>query len=63
MGNVYSDSAFEMSWHNVAVGGWYKMIGQNDYSNNVDCSNLDLTGTPRSLRMPAEFHGHGNFGI
>lgn len=45
-GFVYADNSFEMSWHNVSVGGNYLMIGEKDYSNNVDCSNLDLTGTP-----------------
>jgi hypothetical protein len=35
-----------MSWHNVTVDSNYLMIGEKDYSNNVDCSQLDLTGTP-----------------
>jgi hypothetical protein len=35
-----------VSFHSVTVGGDYLMIGKKDYSNNVDCSNLDLTGTP-----------------
>jgi hypothetical protein len=46
MGNAYSDNAYEVSFHDVTVGGWFLAIGQNDYSNNVDCSQLDQTGTP-----------------
>jgi hypothetical protein len=46
MGNVYSDNALEMSWHSVTVGGWYDIVGRNQYTDNTDCSQTDPTGTP-----------------
>jgi len=45
-GFAYVDNALEVSMHSVTVHGDYLMIGEKDYSNNVDCSQLDLTGTP-----------------
>ena len=45
-GLAYVDNALEMSAHSVTVDGNYVMVGEKDYSNNVDCSQLDLTGTP-----------------
>jgi hypothetical protein len=47
MGNVYSDHPLEMDFHNVNVGGYYKVYSpQDDYPNNVLCSMTDLNGTP-----------------
>jgi hypothetical protein len=46
MGNVYSDNSYEMLWQDVAVGGYYYLVGQNGYSDNTDCSQPGLSGAP-----------------
>jgi hypothetical protein len=46
MGDVYADNAYEMAWNNVTVGGWYDVVAQDHYTDNTDCSQTDMNGTP-----------------
>jgi hypothetical protein len=57
MGNVYADNAYEMAWNNVTVGGWYDVLSQDQYTDNTDCSQTDMNGTPDGLSFV-----HGSVG-
>jgi hypothetical protein len=45
-GNVYSDHALELSWHNVHVGSWVHVYSNAGYPDNTNCQQTDPTGTP-----------------
>jgi hypothetical protein len=59
MGNVYSDNAYEMAWNHVTVGGWYNVLSQDHYTDNTDCSQLNLNDVPDGFSF--EYGSVGGF--